>query len=113
MAMVASAKPSLEYKQIDIPEPGQGQVTVQIEYVAQNPTDGEQQQSNASEISSVTLTHSIVQSFDAAAFGDNSVYGCDFVGKVTALGPKTSLLKEGDRVAGLIWGGQSCSMFLA
>lgn len=43
MAMVADTKPSLEYKDIDIPTPGKGQAVVQIEYTAQNPTDGEQQ----------------------------------------------------------------------
>lgn len=42
MAMVASSKPSLEYKEIDTPRPGPGQAVVQIDYVAQNPTDGEQ-----------------------------------------------------------------------
>lgn len=48
----------------------------------------------------------LVQSFDSSAFGDDVVFGCDFVGKVTELGKEVSLLREGDLVAGLIWGGQ-------
>lgn len=40
MAMEASSKPSLEYRQVDFPKPGAGQVVVQISHVAQNPTDG-------------------------------------------------------------------------
>lgn len=52
------------------------------------------------------LTWILVQSFDNAAFGDDAVYGCDFVGKVMELGENTSLLGVGDIVAGLIWGGQ-------
>lgn len=41
MAMVANSTPSLEYKEISVPRPGQGQVVIEILYTAQNPTDGE------------------------------------------------------------------------
>lgn len=47
-----------------------------------------------------------MQSFDNAAFGDDAVYGCDFVGKVVELGENTSLLSIGDVVAAFIWGGK-------
>lgn len=45
MAMVANSTPSLEYKEINVPRPGPGQVLVEISYVAQNPTDGKLQMS--------------------------------------------------------------------
>lgn len=32
--------------------------------------------------------------------------GCDFVGTVEQLGSKVKRLKEGDVIAGLIWGGK-------
>ncbi|PVI04403.1 hypothetical protein DM02DRAFT_639921 [Periconia macrospinosa] len=44
-------------------------------------------------VSHVAQNPTGVQSFDKNVFGDGSVFGCDFVG-------------EGDRIAGLIWGGE-------
>lgn len=39
MAMVTGPGPSLEYKQVDTPKPGKGQMLVQVQYAAQNPTN--------------------------------------------------------------------------
>lgn len=39
MAMVTGPGPSLEYKQVDTPKPGKGQLLVQVQYAAQNPTN--------------------------------------------------------------------------
>jgi NADPH:quinone reductase-like Zn-dependent oxidoreductase len=39
MAQVTGPGPSLEYKQIDTPKPGAGQMLVEVQYAAQNPTD--------------------------------------------------------------------------
>ncbi|KZZ99136.1 alcohol dehydrogenase [Moelleriella libera RCEF 2490] len=71
---------------IPVPSPGAGQVLVKVSYVAQNPAD--------------------VQSSDRNAFGDDAVLGCDFVGTVQKIGSGVSRLKEGDVIAGLIWGGR-------
>ena len=49
-----------------------------------------------------------VESFDSDEFGDGSVLGCDFVGEVKAIGAGVSKVKEGDVIAGLIWGGKCC-----
>ncbi|KAJ5936580.1 hypothetical protein N7466_003030 [Penicillium verhagenii] len=73
-------------EQIPRPTPQPGQVQIKVSHVAQNPTD--------------------VQSFDRNAFGDEAVLGCDFVGKVTELGSGVTRLAKGDRIAGLIWGGE-------
>ncbi|KAJ5091374.1 hypothetical protein NUU61_006244 [Penicillium alfredii] len=78
--------PTLVKEELPLPSPGQGQVQVKVSHVAQNPTD--------------------VQSFDANAFGDGVVLGCDFVGEVTELGSGVTRLAKGDVVAGLIWGGE-------
>lgn len=40
MAMVAGSDQKLEYQEIAIPEPGPGQILVEISHAAQNPTDG-------------------------------------------------------------------------
>lgn len=53
------------------------------------------------------LSHQLVQSLDADAFGDDAVLGCDFVGTVERTGDKVSRVKAGTVIAGLIWGGQS------
>lgn len=47
-----------------------------------------------------------VQSFDRNAFGDGSVFGCDFSGTVEEVGADITRAKKGDVVAGLIWGGE-------
>lgn len=39
MAMVTGPGPSLEYKQVHTPKPGKGQMLVQVQYAAQNPTN--------------------------------------------------------------------------
>lgn len=39
MAMVTGPGPSLEYKQVDTPKPRKGQMLVQVQYAAQNPTN--------------------------------------------------------------------------
>ncbi|OBT54774.1 hypothetical protein VE04_03464 [Pseudogymnoascus sp. 24MN13] len=77
---------TMELAEIPIPKLAQNQVLIRVGSIAQNPTD--------------------VQSLDSSAFGDGAVLGCDFVGTVEELGNAVSSLKIGDRVAGLIWGGE-------
>lgn len=48
------------------------------------------------------MMNGIVQLFDANAFRDGSVLGCDFVDTVVQLGPDVSNLKNGNIVAGFI-----------
>lgn len=55
---------------------------------------------------SFILTFQTVQSLDSNAFGEGTVLGCDFVGTVETLGREASRAKEGDTIAGLIWGGK-------
>ncbi|KAL5041770.1 hypothetical protein BDW71DRAFT_217419 [Aspergillus fruticulosus] len=78
--------PRLSKEDIPIPHPAANQVLVKLSHIAQNPTD--------------------VQSFDANAFGDGAVLGCDFVGDVVELGSNITRLAKGDIVAGLVWGGE-------
>ncbi|KAH8664780.1 chaperonin 10-like protein [Ilyonectria robusta] len=59
---------------------------IKVAFAAQNPTD--------------------VLCFDNKIFGDGRVLGCDFAGRVDAVGSNVSRLKKGDKVAGLIWGGE-------
>lgn len=79
-------KPRLVREPVPIPQPGPHEVLVKVSHVGQNPTD--------------------VQSLDSNAFGDGTVLGCDFVGTVEKLGAEVSRAKEGDTIAGLIWGGE-------
>lgn len=43
---------------------------------------------------------------DINAFGDGAVLGCDFSGKVVDTHPSVSKLKNGDSIAGFVWGGE-------
>ncbi|KAE9371146.1 zinc-binding dehydrogenase family oxidoreductase [Stipitochalara longipes BDJ] len=79
-------KSILELKDIPIPKIEPHHVLVRVGSVAQNPTD--------------------VQSLDGNAFGNGAVLGCDFTGTVEKLGEKVTRVKVGDRIAGLIWGGE-------
>ncbi|KAF2008442.1 GroES-like protein [Aaosphaeria arxii CBS 175.79] len=79
-------KPTLSNESIPLPKLESHQLLVKISHVAQNPTD--------------------VQSLDSNAFGDGSVFGCDFVGTVEKIGEAVTSKAEGDVVAGLIWGGE-------
>ncbi|KAL3492477.1 putative zinc-binding dehydrogenase family oxidoreductase [Aspergillus germanicus] len=78
--------PRLSKEPIPRPRPAANQVLVKISHVAQNPTD--------------------VQSFDGNASGDGAVLGCDFVGEVIEVGSSVTRLAEGDIIAGLVWGGE-------
>ncbi|KAF4970019.1 hypothetical protein FSARC_2836 [Fusarium sarcochroum] len=74
-------------EQLPMPKPGNHQLLVKVSHVAQNPTD--------------------IQSFDANAFGDGAVLGCDFVGVVEETGPDVARITKGTTIAGLIWGGET------
>lgn len=89
---------------IPVPTPADNQLLVRVTHVAQNPTDGAAHSSHADE-NSHSLTCA-VQSFDANAFGDGAVLGCDFVGVVEAAGSGAKRIAVGTTVAGLIWGGE-------
>ncbi|KAL6407267.1 Zinc-type alcohol dehydrogenase-like protein C2E1P3,01 [Ilyonectria robusta] len=79
-------KPTLVEEQVAIPRPASNQALIKVAFAAQNPTD--------------------VLCFDNKIFGDGRVLGCDFAGRVDAVGSNVSRLKKGDKVAGLIWGGE-------
>ncbi|KAL3449622.1 chaperonin 10-like protein [Aspergillus insuetus] len=79
-------KPSLVKSSIHIPNPGPHQALIQVYYVAQNYTD--------------------VRSFDSGESKEGCILGCDFVGKVEAIGNSVSRLQPGDIISGLICGGQ-------
>ncbi|KAG8157349.1 hypothetical protein KVR01_012733 [Diaporthe batatas] len=79
-------KPILTREPAPVPQPGPHELLIKVSHVAQNPTD--------------------VQSFDTNAFGDGTVLGCDFVGTIEKSGAEVSRAKEGDIIAGLIWGGE-------
>ncbi|KAI5465598.1 zinc-binding dehydrogenase family oxidoreductase [Mariannaea sp. PMI_226] len=79
--------PKLVQKTTQLPALASNQVLVKVSAVAQNPTD--------------------VQSFDANAFGDGTVLGCDFVGKVEEVGSNVTRVSKGETIAGLIWGGET------
>ena len=86
----SSGKNHLSLEDVPLPSLETGQVLVRISAIAQNPTD--------------------VQSFDGDAFGDGAVLGCDFCGIVEKIGPGVKKLVQGDRIAGLIWGGEIKSL---
>ncbi|KZF20530.1 NAD(P)-binding protein [Xylona heveae TC161] len=46
-------------------------------------------------------------SFENKVFGNGAVLGCDFVGTVVAAGNSVSRIGNGDKVAGLVWGGET------
>jgi NADPH:quinone reductase-like Zn-dependent oxidoreductase len=104
VALLADSQRNLVIRTIEVPQPGPKQVVVQVTHVAQNPTDGES--IVFSLIGTAWSENVTVQSFDSAAFGDDSVYGCDFAGKVVVLGERVTKLAVGDVVAGLVWGGK-------
>ncbi|KAI8667066.1 PKS-ER domain-containing protein [Fusarium sp. Ph1] len=81
-----AGKLSLVQEQLPMPQPGPNQALVKVFTAAQNPTD--------------------VLCFDNKIFGNGAVLGCDFTGKVEALGSNVTRLKVGDTIAGLIWGGE-------
>lgn len=59
----------------------------------------------SSNINQATYTE-IVRSFDSWESGEGCILGCDFVGKVEAIGDSVSKLQLGDTVSGLICGGK-------
>ncbi|PMD36243.1 GroES-like protein [Hyaloscypha variabilis F] len=79
-------KSIMDLKHISIPILGPHQVLVRVASVAQNPTD--------------------VLSLDFNGFGNGAVLGCDFTGTVEKLGDNVTRVNVGDRIAGLIWGGE-------
>lgn len=110
VSKVTEGRPSLVKSATEVPQPGSNQALIRVSHVAQNFTDGKQmvpwvQQNFSGNVPSYRRT---VQSFDSDEFGDGSVLGCDFVGEVETIGTRVSKVKEGDIIAGLIWGGKCC-----
>lgn len=102
---LSAETPRLALDQVAVPEVGPGNVLVHVDHVAQNPTDGKSM--SCAHLLWAPMTHlSVVQSFDSNAFGDGTVLGCDFTGVVRKVGDGVTRLKEGDNIAGLIWGGK-------
>jgi len=83
---IGGGKSTMDLVDVPIPKLEPHQLLVRVGSVAQNPTD--------------------VQSLDGNAFGNGAVLGCDFTGTVEKLGEKVTSVKVGDRVAGLVWGGE-------
>ncbi|CZT40458.1 related to C.carbonum toxD gene [Rhynchosporium secalis] len=78
---------ALVAEDLPLPELTKSQVLVKIANSSLNPTD--------------------VQSFDGDAFGDGAVLGCDFAGVVEKIGSEVTRYKIGDKIAALIWGGET------
>lgn len=53
----------------------------------------------------------LVVLLDSGEFSDGSVLGCDFVGTVEKIGNDVSLLKEGDIIGGMVYGGNICLLY--
>jgi NADPH:quinone reductase-like Zn-dependent oxidoreductase len=58
-----------------------------------------------SDINHTTYTE-VVRSFDSGESKEGCILGCDFVGKVEAIGNSVSRLQPGDIISGLICGGK-------
>ncbi|KAK4700952.1 hypothetical protein P7C70_g5289, partial [Phenoliferia sp. Uapishka_3] len=85
-ALVVEQPGSLVLKSVPVPTVAAGEVLVKTHAVALNPTDWKHRDS-------------------AAPVG--SILGCDFAGVVSKVGEGVTILKEGDRVAGLAHGGNN------
>lgn len=86
----SSPSPTLSLESLPLPSPAPHQALISITHTAQNPTD--------------------IQSLDASAFGPGSILGCDFSGTVLQPGSAVTRVQPGDRIAGLIWGGEIPSL---
>ncbi|KAF4334030.1 oxidoreductase [Fusarium beomiforme] len=71
--------------QCPVPQPTSGEVRIKVEAVALNPIDWKM--------------------LDRQALAEPTILGCDFAGVVEALGESVDRIKVGDRVAGMIQGG--------
>ncbi|KAF9873396.1 zinc-binding oxidoreductase [Colletotrichum karsti] len=80
-ALVTKGDKTGQVQEIPIPQPGPGEILVKVHYVAQNPTDWKS---------------------TAAAKETGRIIGCDFAGSVA--NPNGSSFKEGQRVAGWVFG---------
>ncbi|KAL0933799.1 zinc-binding oxidoreductase [Colletotrichum truncatum] len=80
-ALVTQGDKTAKVQEIPVPKPGSGEILVKVHYVAQNPTDWKS---------------------TAAAKEAGRIVGCDFAGSVAD--PNGSSLKEGQRVAGWVFG---------
>ena len=108
VSKVTKGRPSLVKSPIEAQQAGSNQALIRVSHVAQNFTDGKQMVSQVQQNLSghEPSYRETVESFDSDEFGDGSVLGCDFVGEVEAIGAGVSKVKEGDVIAGLIWGGK-------
>ncbi|KAF5501817.1 Trans-enoyl reductase ACTTS2 [Colletotrichum aenigma] len=80
-ALVTTGEKTAKIEEIPIPQPGAGEILVKVHYVAQNPTDWKS---------------------TASAKDAGRTIGCDFAGSV--VNPNGSQFKEGQRVAGWVFG---------
>ncbi|GAA6058545.1 hypothetical protein JCM10212_006984 [Sporobolomyces blumeae] len=116
-AVVVQDKGKVAVKQIDIPQPRQGEILVKNHAVALNPTDWKVRRLGEHSIEGDSLTisfglpplrthlTSISQHRDFVS-PPNAILGCDFAGVVEKLGDDVSNVKVGDRVAGFVHGGR-------
>ncbi|KAH7245031.1 chaperonin 10-like protein [Fusarium tricinctum] len=85
LAIVQRDNKLIEEK-VTLPALKEHQVYVEVGHAAFNPTDR--------------------LALDVNAFGDGAVLGCDFSGTVLDVHPSVSKLKNGDSIAGFVWGGE-------
>ncbi|KAK2686283.1 hypothetical protein QWA68_014846 [Fusarium oxysporum] len=73
--------------QCPVPQPASGEVRIKVDAIALNPIDWKM--------------------LDRQALEEPTILGCDFVGVVEFLGESVERIKTGDRVAGMIQGGNT------
>lgn len=103
-------KRSLVQKTLPSPEPRCHQAVIRVTYAAQNSMDGRYYLPVFTVKPSFQVAGRLraetVWALDSGGFSDGSVLGCDFVGTVEKIGDQVSLVKNGDTIGGIIYGGR-------